>query len=363
MNIPRPDMSKLAPEVRSYIETLEAEIEQLRTVSQRVARPHRLPRTSEIETIPEEIGEIFDPSEPPTTINIITATAAGHAKRTLRHLYNRQRRGGMGVFDLETPDDEPPAILTVADQGQNLLLMTDQGRAFRLPLNLITEAPVRARGESIVSKLNLPPDEKLAAILPEQAQGYVALLSQRGMVRLLRHHVFGEYMKPGTPLYDFKTFGPLASACWTPGDSDLFIATRQGRAIRFSEKLIPPTGTQGIRLTDKDIAISITAVYPNSGVFLLSADGKGTVRLMEGFAPNKSSGAGGKVAINTDYLVGAVSSDEIEDIFIISKLSKIIRFHIDEVPPKDGVVQGVVCMSLRGDQPVALAASPRTHVL
>ena len=168
----------------------------------------------------------------------------------------------------------------------------------------------------------------------------------------MRHHIFGDSMRPGTSIYDFKAFGPLAGACWTPGDGDLFVATRQGRAIRFSEKQVAPQGSQGIRLDSHDQVVGIAAVYPSSSVFLLGSDGRGTIRLMEGFSPNKAPGAGGKVALNTDHLVSVLNVDEQQDLLIITKLCKIIRFRMVEIPPKDGVVQGVVCMSLRADEPV-----------
>ena len=350
MEISRPDLSQIPESVRAYIEALESELEALKRRSS-VAR-----RTTSPES--EGFAPVAEPSEPPTTINVINVAKSGIAKRTPRHLYTRQRRGGMGVFDLDTVEEDPPAILALADQSENLLVITSMGRAFRMPVTAIPESEVRSRGEPITSRLALQNGEGLAAILPDRAQGYVALLSQRGNVRLLRHHVFGEYMKPGTSLYDFKGFGPLACACWTPGDGELFIATRQGRAIRFSEKLIPPPGTQGIRLSDGDIAVSITAVYPDSGVFMLGADGKGTIRRMEGFNPNKAPGAGGKIAMNCDDLVAAFSVSDRDDIFIISRLSKIIRFQVAEVPEKDGVVQGVICMSLRADECTAAVVSP-----
>jgi DNA gyrase subunit A len=183
------------------------------------------------------------------------------------------------------------------------------------------------------------------------------LLSERGLVRSLRHHVFGEYMKPGIVLFDVRQFGQLSAACWTPGDGDLFIASRLGRAIRFAEKLVPPAGGPGIRLEGKDRAVAIAPVYPESGVFLLSADGRGTIRDMQGFNPNKSTGGSGKIAMSTNTLVGAVAVEENDDLFIISRLSKIIRFKAAEVPVKESVVQGVACMSLRADETVALVAS------
>lgn len=343
----RPDLSAVAEEIRLYIESLESEIERLRS------RSVQTESRAEIETFVDSL----EPSEPPTTINIISSTATGLAKRTPRHHYTRQRRGGMGVFDLESPMEEPPSLLGIADESDTLLLITDQARAYRLPVTAIPEKPVRARGENILARFDLQPGENLAAILPVRAEGYIALVSRSGMVRLLRHHVFGDFMKPGTALYDPKSYGPLANACWTPGDGDLFLVTRNGRAIRFSEKTVPPQGGLGIRLPDDDEVTGVTPVYEDSGVFMLANDGKGTIRLMEGFSPNKAPGAGGKIAIKADAVVGAATVSMDDDLFIISRLGKIIRFSAAEVPEKEGVVQGVICMSLRADEPLNLAAS------
>jgi DNA gyrase subunit A len=177
------------------------------------------------------------------------------------------------------------------------------------------------------------------------------------MVRTFRHHIFGDYMKPGTTFFNTRQFGTLASACWTPGDTDLFIQTRQGTAIRFSEKLVPPQGIVGIRLNQGDEVAAITSVYPDSGVFILSGDGRGTIRQMTGFAPNKSAGGGGKTAIKSDRVVAAFSTSPKDDIFILSELGKMIRFSAAEVPETEGVVQGVICMTLRGDACVAATRS------
>ena len=94
-----------------------------------------------------------------------------------------------------------------------------------------------------------------------------------------------------------------------------------------------------------------------SGVFLAGDDGKGTVRLMAGFRTNKSPGAGGKVAMKADRLLCAHTVAPGQDALIISALGKIIRFAADDIPAKEGVVQGVNCMSLRADSAVAAAVT------
>lgn len=340
----RPDLSQIDPEIRTYIESLESELERYRKREQRPEPEIELPPIEE--------------REAPTTYKVITFTTSGIAKRTPRHLYTRQRRGGMGVFDLDTIESRPPAILSIADEDQSLLLFSNLARVFRIPVKGIQEGPVHSKGQDILTRIPLDAEEQLVAVLPDLVKGNVIMVSKKGMVRSLRHHVFGEYMKPGTQVFDTKQFGELAAASWAPGNGDLFIATRQGKAIRFSEKLVPPQGGPGIKLESGDEPVAITAVYPESGVFLLGEDGKGTIRLMEGFNPNKSPGGSGKIAMATEGLAAAAAVEETDDIFIITRWSKIIRFSAAEVPAKEGVVQGVHCMSLRADQAVTIAVSP-----
>ncbi len=338
MNVERPDLSQADPGVRAYVEALEAELARL--------RPKERPQPPALE-----------PSEPPTTFNVITLNATGVIKRTPRHFYARQRRGGMGVFDLELPQHAPPAFVTIADEDQDLVLLTTQARALLLPVGELPESPVRSRGQSLAAlgaDWTLQPQERLALALPDKEGTYLAVLSQQGYVRVISR----PYLRPGLAIYNVEAYGPLVAACWSSGKGEFFIATRQGRAIRFAERSLPVAGGLGIRLQEDDEAVVIASVGPDSGVFLLSADGLGTIRLMSGFSPNKAPGGGGKVALKTKRLVGAVSVDETDDLFIISRLSKIVRFQAAQVPAKEGVVQGVRCMALRSDEAVAVTPNP-----
>lgn len=342
MSIERPDLSNLPAEVRTYIQWLESELAE---------RQSAAPRPSPAVTVTPP-----EPSEPETTINIVTISRAGRIKRTPRHFYTRQRRGGMGVFDLEISDDDYPISLAAVDENQRLLLLTNLARAFQLPLNKLPAGEIRSRGDLIQDRLDLHPDEYVRVILPNPGQGYITMVSERGYVRRLRNHVFGEYMKPGTAVLDLKETGELVAAGLTSGEGDVFIATRSGIGIRFAEKAVPPMGCLGIRLKDRDVPVAVCGVREHSGVFLLEADGRGTIRLMSGFAANKAPGAGGKITMKTDALVGAVNISETDDLFAISRQSKIIRFQAVEVPPKEGVVQGVICMSLRSDETTAVTS-------
>ena len=338
----RPDLSGLDADIVDYIEALEAALDEAET-----SGSGRAPRAE----------TALEPSEPPTTMNIISISRHGLAKRTPRHLYFRQRRGGMGVFDIETPEDDPPAFLAAVDESAGLVLITNQARAFRLAVRNLPETPVRGRGESVFAGITLRPNETLALAFADAGGSHVALISARGQVRRIAAHYFGQNLQPGTVLYDVREGGPPAAACWTTGDGDLFLATQNGQAIRFSERQVPVRGCLGLRVEPGDRVVGVAATSEEGGVFLLTEDGKGTIRLMSGFTANKAPGAGGKVAMKTDTLVSAMSVDDGDDIFAISQLGKIIRFQTIEVPAKEGVVQGVNCMNLRSDACMAFTTS------
>ena len=347
ITIKRPDLSRVDPSVRDYIEALEAEI-------QRFSRPTLKESSRTNHSIETEdaspVSEVLEPSELPTTLNVITLSVQGLIKRTPRHLYLRQRRGGMGVFDLETHSEDSPAFVAIADESQSVLIFTNFARVFRLPVSKLPESPLHGHSRNLSEWLQFESDERPAAILPDQANGYVSLVSQSGVVRCLRHHLFGEYMKPGTVLFNIKESGPLAAVCWTPGDAELLITTQNGLGIRFGEKLLPPRGDQGIRLSAGDAVVSVTSINDSSSVFVLSSAGKGTLRLMSGFAANKSPGGSGKVVMKAEKIVSAFSVEPNDDILAISHLGKVIRFKSEEVASSDSTVQGVNCINLRGDE-------------
>jgi DNA gyrase subunit A len=332
----RPDLSQLPREVAEYIRFLEARL-------QEQAPP---------------AGAAPEPSEPPTTVQVITISRQGQVKRTARHFYGRQRRGGMGVFDLVTGEDDAPALLALADAGDRLLLFSNLGRGFRIEVSALPEDQIRARGISLHTLLPLQADEQIVAALPAHGGANVILASERGWVRRVRSSFFAGALIPGTTFHETSSGGKLAAACWAPGDADLFIVTRQGMAIRFSESQVSGrTGALGLRVAPGDAVVGVTPAYEDGGVFIADAAGQGTIRLMSGFRPNKSPGAMGKQAMKSDDVIGAVAVSAEDDLFLISGLGKIIRFSVGDVPAKESAVQGVSCMALRADSTVALATA------
>jgi len=343
----RPDLSQTTIEVYAYITWLEKKLTQKAELKKREARP-------------------VEPSEPPTTLNVISISRDGFAKRTPRHLYSRQRRSGMGVYELETAPTSPrgqavsdhPALLAIADESKNVLLITDLGRVFRLAVSQIAVGDVRDKGAALATHISFHPNEQLVAVLPEDRGEHVALVSERGWVQRIRRSFLGKNLFPGMTFHDVKQGGKITAACWTRGADELFIGTKLGKAIRFRETQISErNGGLGLRVDQGDVTVAITAVLQTSGVLLVSHDGKGTIRLMSGFRMNKAPGAGAKVAIKTNHLIDAITIRDRDDLFIIADSGKIIRFKANEIPKKEGVVQGVNCMTVKDGEVTAVVVS------
>jgi DNA gyrase subunit A len=334
MNIVRPDLSQTSPDVRAYVEALEAELLRMQS-----SQPTRR-KTA-----------VSQPAEPPTSQQLITISQQGVAKRTARHLYGRQRRSGIGVFDLDVAEPDFPAHLLVADESDRLLLFSNLGRVFPLAVSAISQTEeLRAPGESITDRFRFHTNEKIVGALPDNGGKYIVLASQRGWVQRVAASYFGKSLIPGMTFHDLKRGGQVTAVCWTRGSDEIFLATQQAQGIRFRETQVPARGgCLGLRVSPDDTVVAVSGVINSSGVFVVGHDGKGTIRQMNGFRMNKAPGAGGKTILKTDQLIGAVTVREADDIFIISQSGKLIRFQANEVPPKTGVVQGVHCMGVRGD--------------
>lgn len=333
----RPDLTHTTEEITAYIEYLES---QLQSKSKRKEAKASQP---------------VEPSEPETTIQVISISQNGLIKRTPRHLYGRQKRAGMGVFDVDLPEEDRPKQILLADLESDLIALTNFARVFKLPVSKIGETAVRGKGEpleGLTKSFGMHDREHVVTYLAGSGASMV-ILTQKGHV-ILRNKNF---IRNSAVLYDVNTIqGPLA-ACWSTGQDELFVGTKKGLAIRFSAKQVSSRGTSAIRLDAGDELLGVAAVEPDGGVLLVSSEGRGTIRLMAGFRPNKAPGGGGKVALKAEEMVGMAAAKPEDDIFIVSSLSKIIRFNAGDIPAKTGAVQGVHLMSLRADDVAAVAVA------
>ncbi len=342
----RPNLTNIPKPVVDYIEYLETLIGQIKSTKTTITTADSL----NFDALPLK-------PESPTTIQIISVSRLGFAKRTARHHYLPQHRGGTGNPDFQVDSVDAHAFLAVTNNSATVLALTNKGRVFRIPFSRLEEKGLREPGSWLWERIELDNDEQVACLLPVQATGFIVMVTRYGRIRVLRHHLFGEHMRPGMGVFSTQEHGELATACWTPGDADILVSTRNGMAIRFNEKIIPPPGDQAIRLSDGDEISGLAPVYSESDVFIATADGRGALRKMSGFAPNKSMGGSGKILIKSNHVIGIASIRPDDHIFLLTQQGKVIRFPVDEVPLTDAPVQGVNCMTLRGDEVISMINS------
>ncbi len=354
------ELERLSPQVRAFIDALieenarlRAELADLKARGTRSAAPGRRTRTA---SAPPAIVTPHHPD----TVMVITITARGRVKRTPLNAYPAQRRGGIGIYGIRTSEGDPVRHLVVADERATLLVLTSRARAFRIPVAELPQADIAARGNPMTDWLSLTAEERITVVLPldeSDSRSQMLIATERGWVRKLQRRYVGPSLHPGTLLYDPREGGGPVAATLSDGTADVFMATAQGQSIRFSEKVIPLRGALGIRLKPGDSVVGLCPVTDAQQVLLISRDGKGTRRLMEGFAA-QGAGGQGKIAMKTDELAVVAPIADPDEVLCISEMGKIIRFPATEVPARASAVQGVSVIELQRDRVAAAVVIP-----
>lgn len=363
-------IEQASPALKRYIHTLEQENARLR--QELLELRQTVTRRQRAETLRETRSEPASAALPtvryPDDVMVLAITARGLAKRTPLNDYSTQRRGGIGVFDIQSTRDDLVAHLVVTRASAALLVLSNRGRAFRLPVDSLPLTEVRGRGASIPERLLFTDDETVAAVLAlddELDTGNTVLIAtQSGWLRSLHRNYVGVRLQSGTLLSDPKRGGPPAVMTLSDGGGEVLMALRSGLGYRFAERLITRDGVRGIQVHPDDAVVGLVSITSDADeVLLVTADGQGTRRQMAGFATNKSPGGQGKVIMKTEALVGAAKAGAGDEALCISGFAKIIRFAAEEVPAKSGVVQGVNILDTRGDSLAALAViAPPTRL-
>jgi DNA gyrase subunit A len=302
---------------------------------------------------------------------VIVLTKGGYIKRTNPDEYKRQKRGGVGVIDLNTKDEDFVETFLHTSTHADLLFFTDKGKVFQLKTFDIPEGKRATKGKSMMNFLSIEQDESVTSILAmpkdkKKAEGLSVFMATRsGAVKKVDAASFHDVRRSGIKAINLKDKDRLVGARFTEKNDNVILVSQNGQSIRFDEKDVRQMGrTAGgvrgfnIKSSDKIIGVSVIAKdAQNPRVFVFSENGYGKQTDSKEYKTQKRGGSGIKTANITDkigkLMAARIVTDETEEVVAISKKGVVIRISIDEVPKLGRQTQGVRIMKLRAGDSIA----------
>jgi len=307
---------------------------------------------------------------------VITISHLGYIKRTPAEDYRAQRRGGRGVLGGKTRDEDYIEHLFVASTHHTMLFFTEKGRCYWLNVYEIPEGEKTGKGRAIQNLVQLPPDDKVRAILDvkdlkdeEFVKAHnIVLCTKKGIIKKTELLDFSRPRQTGVNAITIVEGDELLEARMTDGNSEIMMAVKSGRAIRFSEEKVRPTGrgaigVAGIEVDDEqDEVVGMICVNPltdaSRTVLVVSEKGYGKKTAVDEYRFTNRGGKGVKtinVTEKTGSLVGILAVADVEDIMITCKSGVTIRMPVSGISEQGRATQGVKLIRLdEGDEIAAI---------
>ena len=296
----------------------------------------------------------------------ITVTHNSYLKRTPVTTYRQQSRGGRGRIGMGTRTEDFIEHLLIGSAHSYVLVFTNLGRLYWLKVYDIPEVGVAGRGKNIVNLVNLQATEKVQAFLPvkEFTEGqFVVMATRQGVIKKCPLPAFRRPMTRGIIAVNLDRDDELISARLTDGKQQIFVATRQGKAIRFDEKDVramgrPARGVRSIRLDQNDYVVGMQAVSADVLILSVTENGFGKRTKLEAY---RVTARGGKGVINiktsrrNGNVVSIMRVSTENDLMIITRGGKIIRIGADKIRATGRSAQGVKLVQLENGDGIAAA--------
>jgi len=319
------------------------------------------------------VKEINDEDLIPEAETMLVFTAGGYVKRTDPSEYHSQKRGGVGVVDLETKEEDFVTMLVSGSTHNDLLFFTNLGKAYQMKMYDIPEGRRATKGKSIMNFLSLSGDEKVTSILTlpkeiKKSPVSLMLITKNGTAKKMSALSFQDVRRSGIISIRLDKGDQLVQALITDKGDEVMVATSGGQSIRFKESDIREMGrtaggVRGIKLgkTDEVISVDVVRKDKKDGAFLtMSANGFGKKTTLKEYKIQKRGGSGIKTAKVTPktgkLIVAKVLSGEEEELIAMSKKGQVIRTALKDIPSLGRQTQGVTVMRLRGGDGIASVA-------
>jgi DNA gyrase subunit A len=313
--------------------------------------------------------------------SVLVLTKGGYIKRTDPSEYRKQKRGGVGVVDLDTKEEDFISHLIFASTHNDLLFFTDKGKAYQIKMFEIPEGKRATKGKSVMNFLSLADGERVTSILPmpknkKDAEGLsLIMVTKQGTGKKTSAKQFKDVRRSGLIAITLDTGDELISASFVSKNDEVMIATKEGQSIHFKESDVREMGRNAagvrvIRLAEADAKKKIAADEvisadvvskdaKNPALFVMGAHGYGKKTSLSEYKVQGRGGSGiltMNVTPKTGSLMAAkVVTDDDTEIVAMSKKSQVIRVDIAEIPTLSRATQGVRVMKLReGDELASL---------
>ena len=286
----------------------------------------------------------------------ITVSNTGYIKRTAVTQYRNQKRGGKGRIGMRTRDEDFLTQLFVASTHAYILIFSDRGRVYWLKVHRIPDVGPDGRGKSIANLVAMAPDEKIAALetvkdFPEkEGERFVVMGTRSGVVKKTDLRAFRNPRAGGIIAMGVNGNDSVVGAELTDGQQQIFIGTRNGKAIRFPGSGVramgrAAAGVRGIGLRNGDEVVAMAVVRPGGTLLSVTENGYGKRTLIEEYRV-QSRGGVGIINIHASDRNGPVVGveyidDEENEVMIITQQGKVLRTQARDIRPIGRATQGV----------------------
>jgi DNA gyrase subunit A len=315
--------------------------------------------------IPHGVKEIRTEDLVPDTATVLILTRGGYIKRTDPAEYRSQRRGGIGVIDLDTKEEDFVTIFLTAKTHDDLLFFTDRGKVYQIKMYDVPEGKRATKGKSIMNFLSLADNEKVTSVLAvprgkKGADASLLMVTRHGVAKRVAVKDMSDVRRSGIIAIKLQPGDELLSVTAVLPGEEAIIATRAGQAIRFKINSIREMGraaggVRAIKLKKKDDVVvgvgSIGADQKQNQFLVVSENGFGKKTALKEYKVQGRGGSGIKTAqvtAKTGPLINGQVLDELAtEIITISKHGQVIRTTLAEIPSLGRQTQGVRIMKLR----------------
>ena len=305
---------------------------------------------------------------------LITISHLGYIKRTSLSEYRAQGRGGVGSKGATTRDEDFVEEMVMAKNHDYMLFFTEKGRCFWLKVYEIPEGSKTSKGRAIQNLINIPSDDKVMAYINTQDlkdeeyvnNHYIVMCTKQGQIKKTSLESYSRPRSNGINAITIREGDQLLEAKMTNGQSQIMMAVRSGKCIRFEEEKVrsmgrTASGVRGIRLKDaKDEVIGMVCVNDlNSSILVVAENGYGKRSSIEEYRITNRGGKGVKtinVTEKTGDLIALKNVTDLDDLMVINKSGITIRIGVDALREMGRATQGVKIIRLKDDDSIASVA-------